>query len=107
MAQLLDGIWVVSAQDLISEYECQHKGECVTFVGCGSRENPTQRQGMQGADQVQAQPPQVSGVGGAVTVFGPSGPDRTVWRFRGSGRIRRGSSPLPTRHRRRVYGATC
>ena len=25
MAQLVDGIWVVSAQDLISEYECRHK----------------------------------------------------------------------------------
>ena len=32
MAQLIDGTWIISAQDLISEYECHHKLSLDTAV---------------------------------------------------------------------------
>ena len=46
MAQLLHGNWVVSAQDLISEYECQHKVALDAAVAMGNLkasniDNPT------------------------------------------------------------------
>ncbi len=40
MAQLLDGIWVVSAQDLISEFECQHKVALDAAVAKGNIKAP-------------------------------------------------------------------
>ena len=46
MAQLLDGLRIVSAQDLISEYECQHKVALDAAVTLGNLsvekvDNPT------------------------------------------------------------------
>src|SRR6266536_1667712 len=43
------------------------------FVGLGAGKREADRQAVQRADQVQAQPPEVAAVAGAVAVFGPSG----------------------------------
>src|SRR5690625_4691423 len=45
----------------------------LAFVGFRAGQRPGDRESLQGADQVETQAPEESGVGGAVAVLGPSG----------------------------------
>ena len=52
------------------------------LVGLGAGEREADRQPAEGAQQVQPQPPEVAGMGGAVAVFGDAGQVRAFHRSR-------------------------
>jgi hypothetical protein len=56
----------------------QDSQEGLAFVGFGAGEREGDGQAAEGGDQVQAQPPEVARMAGAVPVFGPSGQVRAA-----------------------------
>ncbi len=60
------------------------------LVGLRAAQRPAYREALQGADQVQAQSPEESGVRGAVAVLGPPGQVRALHGLAGSGAFDRG-----------------
>ena len=67
----------------------------VAFVGFGAGQRPADGQTVQGADQVQPQPPEEPGVGGAVAVLGPSGQIGALDGLAGAGALDRGRVDHP------------
>lgn len=65
----------------------QERGEDLALVGLGSGQRPGDGESVQGADQVQAQAPEVAGVRGAVAVLGPSGQVRSLDGLSGTGAL--------------------
>src|ERR687898_3114552 len=70
-------------------------GQGVSLVGFGAGERPADREAVQGGDQVQPQPPEVAGVGGAVAVFGPPGQVGTLRGLAGAAALHRGRVDHP------------
>ena len=59
----------------------EHSEQHLAFIGLGAGERERHRQPRHGAQQMQAQAPEVAGVRGAVAVLGPAGQCRAFRRF--------------------------
>ncbi len=74
---------------------CEDVDQGLPLVGFGAGEGVADGQAVQGAQQVQPQPPEPAGMGGAVAVLGPSGQIRPVRGLAGAAALDRGGVHYP------------
>src|SRR3954451_19106326 len=86
----------------------EYRGEHLAFIGLGAAQSPAQWQAVQGADQVQPQPPEVARMGSAVAVLGPAGQCRALLGLPGPAALdRSGSTTHTSSPAIEVWAANC